>query len=87
VPSINFPSQHHTWRLNPLLQTGSEVAMDSFLNTLAWAAAIINLTAYERFTGDIFSVRQSIQSFRIGIHHFMGKILKFLVIFNNVKQN
>lgn len=80
MPSINFNGQQHTWRLNPLLQKGSEVAMDSFLNTLAWSAAIINLTASERFTGDIFSVKQSIHSLRIGIHRFLGIVANIITV-------
>lgn len=75
VASINFPGQHHTWRVNPLLQKGSEVAMDSLLNTLAWAAAVMNLTASDRFTGEVFSIRQSIHSLRIGFHRFLGIFL------------
>ena len=79
VASVNFPGQQHTWRVNPLLQKGSEVAMDSLLKTLAWAAAIINLTASERFTGDVFSVRKSIRSLRMGFHRFLGSLhSKFL---------
>ena len=78
VASINFPGQQHTWRVNPLLQKGSEAAMDSLLNTLAWAAAIINLTASERFTGDVFSIRQSIRSLRMGFHRFLGSFLPIL---------
>lgn len=75
MASINFPGQHHTWRVNPLLQKGSEVAMDSLLNTLAWAAAVMNLTASDRFTGEVFSIRQSIHSLRIGFHRFLGIFL------------
>lgn len=74
VASVNFPGQQHTWRVNPLLQKGSEVAMDSLLNTLAWSAAVINLTASERFTGDVFSVRKSIRSLRMGFHRFLGSL-------------
>ncbi|XP_046650573.1 uncharacterized protein LOC124341686 isoform X1 [Daphnia pulicaria] len=74
VASVNFPGQQHTWRVNPLLQKGSEVAMDSLLNTLAWSAAVINLTASERFTGDVFSVRKSIRSLRMGFHRFLDLI-------------
>uniref|UniRef100_A0A0P5JHB7 Uncharacterized protein n=1 Tax=Daphnia magna TaxID=35525 RepID=A0A0P5JHB7_9CRUS len=74
VASVNFPGQHHTWRVNPLLQKGSEVATDSLLNTLAWAAAIINLTASERFTGDVFSIQESIRSLRMGFHRFLDLI-------------
>ena len=77
VPSINFPGQHHTWRLNPWLQQGSEVAMDSLLTTLAWAITILDLTAKERFFGDWFSIKQSILSFRIGIHRFLGNVYTF----------
>lgn len=89
VASINFPGQQHTWRVNPLLQKGSEAAMDSLLNTLAWAAAIINLTASERFVGEVFSIRQSIRSLRMGFHRFLGSsfstsISKFVFLFSLV---
>ena len=75
MASVNFPGQQHTWRVNPLLQKGSEVTMESLLNVLAWAAAIINLTARERFTGEVFSIRQSIRSLRMGFHRFLGSSL------------
>lgn len=48
--------------------------MDSLLNTLAWSAAVIHLTASERFTGDVFSVRKSIRSLRMGFHRFLGSL-------------
>lgn len=72
MASLNFPNQHHTWRLNPWLQQGSEPAMDSLLTTLAWAVTILDLTARERFTGDVFSVKQSVHSLRKGLHRFLG---------------
>jgi len=72
VASLNFPNQHHTWRLNPWLQQGSELAMDSLLTTLAWGMVILDLTARERFTGDVFSVKQSIHSIKKGVHRFLG---------------
>jgi len=71
VASLNFPNQHHTWRLNPWLQQGSELAMDSLLTTLAWAVAILDLTARERFTGDVFSIKQSVHSLKKGAHRFL----------------
>lgn len=71
VASTNFPNQHHTWRLNPWLQQGSEPAMESLLTTLAWAVAILDLTAKERFTGNLFSMKQSLLSLRKGIHRFL----------------
>lgn len=81
VASINFPGQQHQWRVNPLLQKGSEAAMESLLNTLAWAAAIIDLTASERFTGDVFSIRQSVRSLRSGFHRFLGSFCYYFSSF------
>lgn len=72
MPSINFPGQHHVWKLSPFLQMGSEPAMDSLLKALAWSAALVGLAASERINGDVFSLRSSAQSLRTGLRSFLG---------------
>jgi len=72
VASVNFPGQHHTWRLSPLLQNGSELTWDSLLYKQAWAAAMIHVVAAQRFTGDVFSIKQSFNSIHSGIRRFLG---------------
>ena len=72
MASVNFPGQHHTWRLSPLLQNGTELAWDSLLYKQAWAAAMIHVVAAQRFTGDVFSIKQSFNSIHSGIRRFLG---------------
>ena len=73
MPSANFAGQQHTWRLSPLLQKGTEPAMESLLKSLAWSAALVNLIASERLNGDVFSLRRSAQSVRTGLGSLLGE--------------
>lgn len=74
VPSANFPGQNHTWRLSPFLQKGSEPTMDTLRRTIAWSVALLRLTAAERISGDVFSLRRSAQSLRSGLRSLLGEL-------------
>ncbi|KAI5698408.1 hypothetical protein M8J75_006341 [Diaphorina citri] len=67
VASLNFPGQHHKWRLSEFLQKGRERSRDTLLDDLAFGLRFLVVTARARLVSHFFSLLQSTRSFMEGV--------------------
>lgn len=74
VASLNFPGQHHKWRLSEFLQKGRERSRDTLLDDLAFGLRFLVVTARARLVSHFFSLLQSTRSFMEGVLKLLGKI-------------
>uniref|UniRef100_A0A8D8Y4T6 Uncharacterized protein n=1 Tax=Cacopsylla melanoneura TaxID=428564 RepID=A0A8D8Y4T6_9HEMI len=67
VPSLNFPGQHHKWRLSEFLQKGRDRTRDSLLDDLSFGLRFLVVTAKARILSHFFSVLKSVHSLVDGL--------------------
>lgn len=67
VASLNFPGQHHKWRLSDFLQKGRERSRETLLDDLATGLRFLVVTARGRLVSHFFSVLQSVRALLEGV--------------------